>query len=403
MNLSTLAENLQGVRFNIHLPDGRILQPGPAGHAVDWHIHSDLALRRILRHPQRELRPSYLNGAWDMDTRHLPALLQALAPPDTPGPPRPLRPVLRRLRTRLGGARNAPAPHWQDTNLWLSRLCLGEELYQGCAHYTEAGISMEQAQRIRCREIGRCLQLRQGQHLLELNAGWGATSLYLAEHFGVRVTGLVSTREQLQFAHHETRRRGLHAAVRFRLGGLRQCRGGCDRIIGCDLPYTPALSARRAWFDRLAGLLREDGLLWLQLGVRRDDSAASHWYLRQLPHCDGLPPLSEVYGAAEHAGLRTLSVQDLSSFRLQDLRTRAQRYRHHRNAIGQRFGVQCARHWEFLLAAEIAAVETGKLLQYDLVLGAARCRWPAPGANAPAESRLPLDITCRIPGLARDR
>lgn len=401
MNLSTLAENLQGVRFNIHLPDGRILQPGPAGHAVDWHIHSDLALRRILRHPQRELRPSYLNGAWDMDTRHLPALLQALAAPHTPAPPRPYRPVLRRLRALLRGARNAPPPHWQDTNLWLSRLCLGEELYQGCAHYTEAGISLEQAQRIRCREIGRCLQLRQGQHLLELNAGWGATSLYLAEHFGVRVTGLVSTREQLQYAHCEARRRGLHATVRFRLGGLRHCRGAFDRIISRAVPDPPALSARHACFARLAALLREDGLLWLQLTSRRDDSAASHWYLQQLAPYNGMPLLSEAHRAVEHARLRTLSLQDLSAFRLQDLRTQAQRYRRHRGAIGQRCAEQCARHWEFLLASEIAAIETGKLLQYELVLGAARCSWQTPAASLAVDSRLPVEITRSIPGLAK--
>jgi len=139
----------------------------------------------------------------------------------------------------------------------------------------------------------------------------------------------------------------------------------------------------------------------MQLGGRLDDSAASHWYLQHLAHCDGLPLLSEVHGAAERAGLRTLSLQDLSSFRLQDLRTRAQRYRHHRSAIGQRCGEQRARYWEYLLASEIAAVETGMLLHYELVLGAVHCCWQTPGSSVAVDTRLPGEIARSIPGMAK--
>ena len=174
MNLSTFAENLPGVQCNIHLSDGRILHLGQAGPAIDWHIHADHTLRKILQRPQLELGRSYLSGRWDIDTRHLPTLLQALIPPDTVPPWLYRHATLRRLRALLPAVRRpALPPRWQDTNLWLSRICLGEELFQGCAHYSEPGISLDQAQRIRCRDLIERLQLEPGLHLLDVNAGWG--------------------------------------------------------------------------------------------------------------------------------------------------------------------------------------------------------------------------------------
>jgi len=401
MNLSSLAENFQGVRFNIHHPDGRILCLGQQGPAVDWHLHADHTLGKILQRPQRELERSYIRGEWDIDTRHLPALLQALIPVSVPAPWLHLHSAMRHLRALLPARRRSAPPNWQDTSLWLSRACLGEELFQGCAHYSEPGISTEQAQRLRCRTLGARLQLGPGQHVLDLNAGWGSLPLYLAQHTGVRVTALVSTREQLQYAHNEARRRGLDTVVHFRLGDFRQCKGRFDRIVASDPATHSPPSTLRALFGRLADLLQEDGMLWLQLAGRRDDRPNNLWYL-QPPQRSGIALLSALHGALEHTRLRTLLLEDLSAYRLQDLRSQVRRYRHRRIAISQRFGEARTRYWEFRLASEMVAIQRGQLLQYELVLGNAQCQWPpAPGIRASGEHGLPKNIACTIPGLAR--
>jgi cyclopropane-fatty-acyl-phospholipid synthase len=402
MNLSSLAEYFQGVRFSIHQPDGQVLRLGQDGPPVDWHIYSGRTLRAILQRPQYELGRTYVRGEWDIDTPYLPALIRALIPEVIPRSPHRYE-AWRRLHALLPAwRRDAPQPHWQDTSLWLSRICLGDELFHGCSHYREPGLSMEQAQRIRCRALAAHLQLEPGQRVLDLSAGWGPLPLYLAQHTGARVTALAATREQLQYAHGEARRRGLDAAVHFRLGDFRQCQGRFDRIIGSGLNRHYPASGMRAMFERLATLLQEDGMLWLQIIGRRDDSLSNRWYRRQLPQHAGVPLLSEVHGALEHTRLRTLLMEDLSAYRLQDLQTRMQRYGHRRAAISRRFGEPLARYWEFLLASEITAVQRGELLQYELVLGNARCSWPAPGAQASPDHRLPVDIARRISGLAGD-
>lgn len=400
MNSRTLAADIQGIRFSVYLPDGQTFQLGQDGPAIDWHVHSERTLRRILRHPQRELGCSYVRGQCDIDTRELPALLLAL---ETGAARRRLPAAMRGLRERLRAipcTRVTAPPRWEDTSLWLSCICLGEELFQGCAHYSEPGTSLEQAQRTRGRVLATRLQLEPGQHLLDVSAGWGALPLYLAERTGVRVTGLVATREQLQHAHNEAQRRGLDAIVHFRLGGFRQCQGRFDRILGSDPLTGEYQPAPRIVLERLAGLLADDGLLWLQIVGHRDNDPGGHW--QPGPRLTAQPRLSELHRALEHAHLHSLLQEDLSAYRLQDLRARAQRYRNKRAAISQRFGERHTRYWEFQIASEIAAVETRRLLQYELILGKGACRWPASGARDAAEARLPVEIARSIPGLARD-
>jgi cyclopropane-fatty-acyl-phospholipid synthase len=400
MNLRTLAANLQGVRFNIYLPVGQVLQLGQDDPAIDWHVHSERTLSKILRNPRLEPARSYLRGDWDVDTSQLPVLLLALAQASTPALSTPT--LVTRLRHAWPAAQRAgPAPpRWQDTDLWLSRICLGEELFQGCAHYSEPGISLEQAQRVRCRELAARLRLEPGQHLLDISAGWGALPLYLAEHTGVRVTGLVTTREQLQYAHSEARRRGLSATVHFRLGGVHRCQGRFDRILGCELSGQNRRPALRALIEHLAGLLTEDGMLWLQLTGRREHDRNKLRYPGPWPTVDTSPPLSALHSALEQAQLCSLLQENLSDYLLKDLHTRARRFHHRRAAIARRFGERCTRYWELRIACEIIAVQTRQVMQYELVLGRYGAHWPGPGNGD--ESRLPLEITRRIPGLARD-
>jgi len=404
MDLSTLEEQLQGLSFDIHQPDGRVLRVGHEGPVVEWHIHADRVLQNILKCPQRNLGLSYVKGQWDVDTVHLSALIEALIPRTAPAGCLGPGARLQRLRASLAQWRkNAAQPRWQDSSLWLSRICLGDELFDGCPHYSEPGISLEQAQRTRSRNLITRLRLGRGQHLLDLNGGWGAVPLYLAQHTGLRVTALVSSREQLQFAHSEARRRGLDGRVHFRLGSFFHCRGRFDRIIAGDFLERHTQPTYSALFERLETLLEDDGMIWLELtGRSRDATLSNQWHQQNLPARHSQPLLSALSQAVEHTRLRTLLLQDLSDYRLWGLQAQAWRFHGKRAAISQQFGETRTRYWEFLLASQMTTLRWGQLRQYELLLGNTRCRWPADTTDGlKNEARLPVDIARRIPGLAR--
>ncbi len=405
MGLNTIEERVENIRLQIHQPNGVIHRIGHSGPIIDWHLHSLRALRAILKHPELNLGRSYVRGEWDVDTRRLPDLLRALISKRVRARWLHNRPCLRQLRARLRQTRGVDAPpHWQDISPWLSRACLGEELLQGYALFSEPGMSPEQARRTHCRRLIARLQLDSGQHLLDLNAGWGAVPLFLAKTADVRVTAFVQTHEQLQFAKNETRRCGLDGQVHFRLASFHQCRGQFDRILATELLERHPEPTYPVLFKRLEELLQEDGFVCLQVAGRSKGTAISNrWYENQLPSDHSLPLLSDMASALESTHLRTLLLEEQTGHWLQDLGDQAQRFYQRRASISQRFGEQRTRHWEFQLASQATAIRWGQLRRYELVLGNPRCVWPAQDSHLnSAVDDLAWDIINRIPGLARD-
>ena len=405
MGLNTIEKRVENIRLQIHQPNGIIHHIGHSGPLIDWHLHSSATLRRILKHPELNLGRSYVRGEWDVDTRQLPDLVKTLISKRPKIRILRNRPCLRRLRARLPHPyRVERQPHWQDISAWVSRICFGEELLQGHAHFSEPGMTMEQARRTHCRRLTSLLQLEPAQHLLDLNAGWGATALFLAATADVRVTAFVQTREQLQFAKNETRRRGLDGQVHFRLGNFRQCRGHFDRILATGFLEQHRESSYPAMFRRFEELLEDDGFAWIQaIGRSKDIAISNRWYQNQLPTGYSLPLISDMVNALEPTRLRTLLLEEQTGHWLQDLESQTRRFYQHRSAISQRFGEQRTRHWEFQLASQSTAIRWGQLRRYELLLGNTRCLWPAydPDLGSSAED-LPWDLIDRIPGLARD-
>jgi cyclopropane-fatty-acyl-phospholipid synthase len=400
MSLSALEERVTRIRLNLHLPDGRLRCFGSTGPETSLHIHSHRTLQQIINSPQLALGRGYSNGEWDADTGKLPAIIDSLLPPARRSYS-PLQRLYSSLSRQLRGAH--PAATWQDRNLWLSRICLGEELFQGCGHYLEPGISGEQAQRIHNRQLIDLLQLNTGQHLLDLHAGWGALPLYLAQHSGVRVTGMVGTREQLQFANSEARRRGLDGMVHFRLGSFHQCHGHYDRILACNLLEHHAGAYHGVLFSHIASMLHDHGLAWLQFTARRDRRLplSNQWQEQQLhPQC--LPVLPGLFAHTERHGLRTCSLKDRSGEHSLDLSAQARRFQHRRLEISQRAGERLTRHWEFLFASQIDTLQRGELRHYELLLG----HTDPPRLHTPVSrqdgAQLLGNLATPIPGLARD-
>src|SRR5476649_343227 len=82
---------------------------------------------------------------------------------------------------------------------------LGNDFYQGfldsqmlysSAWYQEPQMTLEQAQQAKMRRLCEPLQLRPGDHLLEIGTGWGAMAEFAAREYGCQVTTTTISREQ---------------------------------------------------------------------------------------------------------------------------------------------------------------------------------------------------------------
>ena len=394
MQLDAIEKRLGGFRLRIHRPAQAPLVLGRNGPLVDWYLHDTRSLAAILDAPQQRLAVSYARGAWDMDTDQLPFLIRALMPESRPQSGR-ARDWLRQMGERLlRRGRKRIATGWQHDNPAIARACLGEEMFQHTAAFDEPGLTLEQAQRLRCRRLIRDLQLQPGQHVLDLDAGWGATALALAEQTGVRVTALFARPAQLDHARREVRRRGLRHLVLCRLGELDQCRGHFDRILAGRLPLAQGRRESGPGLARLGELLLEDGFAWLQLMVRQPGIDISDTWLRaQLGH-GAVPLLSQLVSTIETTRMRPLQVEALDAHRDHTLTHWRRRFRQQRSAISRLHGERKARLWEYRLASEQAAMQLGQIGEFQLLLGNPRARWKRTGTDTEnLDFTLPVDLS----------
>lgn len=56
------------------------------------------------------------------------------------------------------------------------------------ALFTQPELSLEQAQQAKMQRLCEQLQLKPTDHVLEIGTGWGAMAIYMAQHYGCKVT-----------------------------------------------------------------------------------------------------------------------------------------------------------------------------------------------------------------------
>ncbi|MEC9342849.1 MAG: cyclopropane-fatty-acyl-phospholipid synthase family protein, partial [Pseudomonadota bacterium] len=217
-------------------------EPGPR---VTARIHDPAFYRRFLVDPDLTTGEAYMDGTLtfeeDTDLRDLFRLyfmnqrnIEA----------HPLRKFfnglsyrLRRwhLSNKLGGQAKKNVSHHYDIGNDLYRLFLDPTMTYSCAYFRSPDDTLEQAQRNKLRLAAAKLDLRPGQHVLDIGSGWGDMGIYLAQMEDVEVTGVTLSKEQYELSNEKARAAGLGDRVRFELKDYRDLDGTFDRIVSIGM------------------------------------------------------------------------------------------------------------------------------------------------------------------------
>ena len=91
-----------------------------------------------------------------------------------------------------------------------------------CAYFSEAGMTLDEAQAAKMAHIGRKLLIEPGMRVLDIGCGFGTLAISLARDFGARVTGVTLSQVQLAEARARVKRRVWATGSRFRLQDYRE-------------------------------------------------------------------------------------------------------------------------------------------------------------------------------------
>ena len=108
---------------------------------------------------------------------------------------------------------------WLDPNMQYS-----------CAYWKDAD-NLEQAQLNKMHLLAKKLKLEPGMHVLDFGSGWGTLASFLAKNYGVKVTGINISTEQVKFARDLVEKERLSDQVKFLLQDYRKTVGQYDRSV----------------------------------------------------------------------------------------------------------------------------------------------------------------------------
>jgi cyclopropane-fatty-acyl-phospholipid synthase len=132
------------------------------------------------------------------------------------------------------------------------------------AIYKAADESLAEAQTNKLRRICEKLQLKEGDHLLEVGSGWGGLAIFAAKYYGCKVTTTTISDEQFQFAKAEIDKQGLQKDIDILSKDYRLLEGQYNKVVSVEMIEAVGKKYLLDYFKKLNALLKPNGLLMLQ-------------------------------------------------------------------------------------------------------------------------------------------
>ncbi len=202
----------------------------------DIRVRNPRMFGRVLASGDRGLAESYMDGDWDADAVDQVVDRLFHYEVDRKVPRRPsdvfqlalARFFSRQSRSRV---RDKVAPHYNLGNDLFEKILDTKYMAYTCAYWRGGAQTLEEAQAAKFDLLCRKLGLAPGMKVLDVGCGWGSFAKHAAENYGVSVTGVSLSKEQVSLG--MARNKGL--PVDLKVQDYRDVTGTFDRVvsIGC--------------------------------------------------------------------------------------------------------------------------------------------------------------------------
>ena len=267
----------------------------------DIQVHDKHMYERVFASWSLGLGESYMDGEWDCD--QLDELFTRLLRADMGSAALGLarvKLIAEHLRHKLfnlqskNRAFEVGEQHYDAGNDVFEAM-LDSRMIYSCAYWENAQ-TLEEAQLAKLEMICRKLQLREGETLLDIGCGWGGLARFAAERYGVKVTGVTVSKEQLALA--QERVQGL--PVQLLLQDYRDLQGSFDKVVSVGMFEHVGFKNYRTYFGKVHSLLAPGGLFLLHsIGGNLSSTHGDPWAEKYIFPNGMLPSIAQIGAAIE--------------------------------------------------------------------------------------------------------
>jgi cyclopropane-fatty-acyl-phospholipid synthase len=159
-------------------------------------------------------------------------------------------------RQKLGQAHKNASSHYNIGNDLYEKM-LDKRMLYTCA-YWENSKNLDDAQTAKLERICKKLYLKPGMKVIDLGCGWGGFAEYAAREYGVNVTGVNVSNEQVKLARERTK----DLPVKILQKDYREVTGKYDRVVSIGIMEHIGPKNYRTFLTKCKELLTDDGLMF---------------------------------------------------------------------------------------------------------------------------------------------
>jgi len=229
----------------------------------DIKIYNDNFYKRLLAGGSLALGESYMEKWWDCDSPDeffshvLSTNLENIIKKNPKLIAEIMLTKILNYQTRSRAFHNVHK-HYDIGNNLFSKM-LDKRMVYTCAYWKDAA-TLDEAQENKMDLVCRKLKLEAGMHVLDIGCGWGSFAKFAAEKYGVRVTGISISEEQIKFG--KILCDGL--PVEIKLMDYRELDEKFDRIVSLGMFEHVGHKNHRTYMQVANRCLENDGFFLLQ-------------------------------------------------------------------------------------------------------------------------------------------
>lgn len=263
---------------------------------------------------------------------------------------------------KLSRAFNVGESHY-DIGNDLYREMLDKRMLYTCGYWEKAE-NLDQAQEDKLDLICRKICLEPGMKVLEFGCGFGSFAKFAAENYGVHVTGLTVSKEQVSLGRELCR--GL--PVDIRLEDYRSIEGDFDRVISIGIMEHVGYKNYRTYMKCADKTLKDGGLAFIHtIGGNISATSTNAWSDKYIFPNGMIPSITQLGKAME--GLFVM--EDWHNFGEHYDKTLMEWHKNFEAAwpkLKDKYGERFRRMWNFYLLSSAGAFRSRTLQLWQIVM-----------------------------------
>ncbi|MFQ9313269.1 MAG: class I SAM-dependent methyltransferase [Clostridium perfringens] len=356
--VKSIAEHLSDRPFDLEYWDGEIIKYGEGEPEFKLIIKNFPSKKELLSDPSVALGETYMKGDIDIEGDLQKFFESIIRNKDSF--------MNKNTVFRLASKIKAPslikskkdiAHHYDIGNDFYS-LWLDKTMSYSCGYFKNPTDTLYDAQMNKIHHILKKLNLKEGQHLLDIGCGWGYLIIEAAKLYKVKALGITLSEEQFKKAKERIKQEGLEDLVDVQLMDYRNLEKSnleFDRIVSVGMAEHVGHANLPLFFKNVDSVLKESGLFLLHNITNLVETEGNKWITTYIFPGGYLPTLREELNIAADINFRTLDVESLRLHYMKTLEEWCKNFMNHLDEERDMFDDEFLRMWHLYLATCAAA------------------------------------------------